>query len=305
MPDQTRTSMPGGVPYIVGNEAAERFSFYGMKTILVVFMTQYLVSSAGEPAFLSDSEAREAMGWFVASAYFFPVIGALIADALLGKYLTIMILSWVYVLGHACLAMMDLPSAALEATFEPKQWLLIGLFLIAVGSGGIKPCVSAHVGDQFGRGNKHLLSRVFGWFYFSINFGSFFSTLLTPYLLKNAGAGWAFGIPGVLMFLATIVFWMGRHKFVHIQPRGWEFVRQAFTGDGLGVILKLVPVYIFIAVFWSLYDQTGSAWVLQAGKMDRNFLGIDWLESQVQAINPLLILAYIPLFTYLVYPAIS
>ncbi len=305
LPDQTRTGMPGGVPYIVGNEAAERFSFYGMKTILVVFMTQYLMSASGTCDFFGEAEARENLAWFTASAYFFPVIGAIVADAILGKYLTIMILSWVYCLGHLALALMDMPSAALEATFEPKTWLLIGLFLIAVGSGGIKPCVSAHVGDQFGRGNKHLLSKVFGWFYFSINFGSFFSTLLTPWLLKWYGPSWAFGVPGVLMFIATVVFWMGRHRFVHVQPRGFAFIRETFTGDGLRTILKLIPVYLFISVFWSLYDQTGGAWVLQAARMDREFLGVEWLESQVQAINPLLILAFIPLFSYAIYPAIS
>ena len=305
LPDQKLTTMPGGVPFIVGNEAAERFSFYGMKTILVVFMTQYLMSASGQCAFMSEAEARENLAWFTASAYFFPVIGAIIADAILGKYLTIMLLSWVYCLWHLALALMDMPPAALEASFEPKTWMLIGLFLIAVGSGGIKPCVSAHVGDQFGAGNKHLLSKVFGWFYFSINFGSFFSTLLTPWLLKWHGPGWAFGVPGVLMFVATVVFWMGRHRFVHVQPRGFAFIRETFSGDGLRTILKLIPVYLFISVFWSLYDQTGGAWVLQAGRMDREFLGVEWLESQVQAINPLLILAFIPLFSYVIYPAIS
>ena len=305
LPDQKLTTMPGGVPFIVGNEAAERFSFYGMKTILVVFMTQYLMSASGQCAFMSEAEARENLAWFTASAYFFPVIGAIIADAILGKYLTIMLLSWVYCLGHLALALMDMPPAALEASFEPKTWMLIGLFLIAVGSGGIKPCVSAHVGDQFGAGNNHLLSKVFGWFYFSINFGSFFSTLLTPWLLKWHGPGWAFGVPGVLMFVATVVFWMGRHRFVHVQPRGFAFIRETFSGDGLRTILKLIPVYLFISVFWSLYDQTGGAWVLQAGRMDREFLGVEWLESQVQAINPLLILAFIPLFSYVIYPAIS
>ena len=305
LPDQKLTTMPGGVPFIVGNEAAERFSFYGMKTILVVFMTQYLMSASGQCAFMSEAEAWENLAWFTASAYFFPVIGAIIADAILGKYLTIMLLSWVYCLGHLALALMDMPPAALEASFEPKTWMLIGLFLIAVGSGGIKPCVSAHVGDQFGAGNKHLLSKVFGWFYFSINFGSFFSTLLTPWLLKWHGPGWAFGVPGVLMFVATVVFWMGRHRFVHVQPRGFAFIRETFSGDGLRTILKLIPVYLFISVFWSLYDQTGGAWVLQAGRMDREFLGVEWLESQVQAINPLLILAFIPLFSYVIYPAIS
>ncbi len=305
LPDQSRTGMPPGVPYIVGNEAAERFSFYGMKTILVVFMTQYLMTASGQCEFFGEAEARENLAWFTASAYFFPVIGAIIADAILGKYLTIMLLSWVYCLGHLALALMDLPPAALQASFEPKTWLLIGLMLIAIGSGGIKPCVSAHVGDQFGRGNKHLLSKVFGWFYFSINFGSFFSTLMTPWLLNWYGPSWAFGVPGVLMFIATVVFWMGRHRFVHVQPRGLAFLRETFTGNGLLTILKLIPVYLFISVFWSLYDQTGGAWVLQAAKMDRNFLGVEWLESQVQAINPLLILAFIPLFSYLIYPAIS
>ncbi|MGA0173092.1 MAG: POT family MFS transporter [Phycisphaerales bacterium] len=305
LPDQKLTTMPGGVPYIVGNEAAERFSFYGMKTILVVFMTQYLMNVSGQCAFMSEAEARENLAWFTASAYFFPVIGAIVADAILGKYLTIMLLSWVYCLGHLALALMDMPPAALEASFDPQTWMLIGLFLIAVGSGGIKPCVSAHVGDQFGSGNKHLLSKVFGWFYFSINFGSFFSTLLTPWLLKWHGPGWAFGVPGVLMFVATIVFWMGRHRFVHVRPRGFAFIRETFSGDGLRTILKLIPVYLFISVFWSLYDQTGGAWVLQAARMDREFLGVVWLESQVQAINPLLILAFIPLFSYLIYPAIS
>jgi len=305
LPPQDLVTMPRGVPYIVGNEAAERFSFYGMKTILVVFMTQYLMNAAGQCSFFSEAQARENLAWFTASAYFFPVIGAIIADAFLGKYLTIMILSWVYCLGHLALALMDLPPAALQATFEPQTWLLIGLLLIAIGSGGIKPCVSAHVGDQFGRGNKHLLSKVFGWFYFSINFGSFFSTLLTPWLLKWHGPAWAFGVPGVLMLLATVVFWMGRHSFVHVRPRGLAFIRETFTGPGLRTILKLVPVYLFISVFWSLYDQTGGAWVLQAAKMDRTFLGIEWLESQVQAINPLLILAFIPLFSYLIYPAFS
>ena len=90
--------MPGGIPFIVGNEAADRFSFYGMKTILAVFMTQYLVSSAGTPDYMTQTQAREYVALFVASAYFFPIIGALIADAFLGKYLTIMILSVVYCL---------------------------------------------------------------------------------------------------------------------------------------------------------------------------------------------------------------
>ena len=297
--------MPPGIPFIIGNEAAERFSFYGMKTILAIFMTQYMLSATGTPNYMTDTEAREWVAWFVASAYFFPVLGALLADALLGKYLTIMILSMVYCLGHAALACIDLPPAALQATLDPRGWLMAGLFLIAFGSGGIKPCVSAHVGDQFCRRNGHLMSRVFGWFYFSINFGSFFSTLLTPWLLKNHGPGWAFGVPGVLMAIATFVFWLGRKRYAHLPPQGFTFLREAASPQGRSAILRLVMVYAFVAVFWSLYDQTGSAWVLQAGQMDCTFLGRRWLESQIQAVNPLLILVFVPLFAYVIYPAMG
>lgn len=297
--------MPPGIPFIVGNEAAERFSFYGMKTILVVFMTQYLLLSTGRPDLMNETEARESMHLFVASAYFFPILGGIVADAFLGKYLTILILSLVYCGGHLCLALMDMPESMLAHTMEPRGWLLAGLALIAIGSGGIKPCVSAHVGDQFGQSNRHLLQRVFGWFYFAINFGSFFSTLLTPWLLKHWGASWAFGVPGILMAVATLVFWLGRHRFVHIPPRGPHYFVETFGREGLASILKLVPLYLLVAVFWSLYDQSGGAWVQQAQQMDRRFLGVQWLESQIQAINPLLVLIFIPLFSTLIYPALG
>ena len=297
--------MPPGIPFIIGNEAAERFSFYGMKTILVVFMMKHLLSATGEPDGMTETESRKWMHLFVASAYFFPIIGGLVADAFLGKYRTILLLSVVYCLGHLCLALMDMPGWFLQATLEPRGWMLAGLGLIAIGAGGIKPCVSAHVGDQFSHSNRHLLERVFGWFYFAINFGSFFSTLLTPWLLEHHGPGWAFGVPGILMALAALVFWLGRNRFIHVPPRGPAYFRETFSREGLTAILKLVPLYLLVAVFWSLYDQTGGAWVQQAERMDRRFLGIDWLESQIQAINPLLILLFIPLFGMVIYPAVG
>jgi POT family proton-dependent oligopeptide transporter len=288
------SNLPGGIPYIVGNEAAERFSFYGMVTILVVFMTDYLRGPNGMPATMSEADAKVYYHEFQSAVYFFPILGALISDGLLGKYRTILSFSIVYCLGHLALAIDD-----------TRTGLFVGLALIAVGSGGIKPCVSAHVGDQFGKANQHLLPKVFAWFYFAINFGSFFSTLLTPWLLDECGPHVAFGVPGVLMLLATIVFWLGRHKFVHVPPGGRRFLRETFSIEGLRATGKLLSLYAFIAIFFSLYYQTGSAWVLQAKRMDLHWLGVDWRSSQVQAINPILILLFIPLFSYLLYPAIS
>ncbi|MEM9018265.1 MAG: MFS transporter, partial [Verrucomicrobiota bacterium] len=101
------------------------------------------------------------------------------------------------------------------------------------------------------------------------------------------------------------VFWMGRWKFVHIPAKGTGFIKELFSKVGIQAILKLFSIYIFVAIFWALFDQTGSSWVLQAENMDRNFLGIEWLPSQIQALNPILILTFIPLFSYVIYPLID
>jgi len=296
------TTMPPGVPYIIGNEAAERFSFYGMRSILIVFMTAYLLNHVGQADHMGDAEARQNFALFVAAVYFLPIFGAILAEGFIGKYNTIFWLSIVYCLGHLTLAFMD---TAWGIGFGQRWVLGIGLGLISLGSGGIKPCVSANVGDQFGESNKHLLSKVFGWFYFSINAGSFISTLLCPFLLADPrfGPRWAFGIPGVAMLIATIFFWAGRKKFVQIPPAGLGFLKQLFSREGLGAMLRLAVVYVFVAMFWSLWDQSsGGSWTLQAQRMDLHWFGMDLIPAQVQTANPILILLFIPLVNYVIYP---
>ena len=291
--------MPPGVPWIIGNEAAERFSFYGMRTILVVFMVQYLhfMDGAGHKA-MEEPVALDHFHTFASYVYFTPLLGAFLSDIFLGKYRTILWLSLVYCLGHAALACMGMHG-------NSGIWLASGLGLICLGAGGIKPCVSSNVGDQFGPANQPLLTRVYNWFYFSINLGSFVSTLLTPWLLEWYGPHLAFGVPGVLMAIATLLFWMGRHKFVHVPPGGGNFFSELGSREGLIALAKLIPLFFFFVPFWSLYDQTGSSWIIQAQKMNLHFLGIDWLGSQIQAVNPILVLGFIPLFTFIIYPAVG
>jgi POT family proton-dependent oligopeptide transporter len=304
-------TMPPGIPYIIGNEAAERFSFYGMKAILTVFMTKFLVDAMGQPDHMSPEQAKATMGWFVAAVYATPFLGAILSDTILGKYRTIISLSLFYCVGHAVLAGMEVNWGP---NIQPRWILFAGLAFIAFGAGGIKPCVSAHVGDQFGRHNQELLPRIFGWFYFSINFGSTFSTLLTPVLLDWYGPGWAFGIPGILMGLATLVFWMGRNKFVHIPPAGSKFFTETIGPDGLRALINLIPLLVFVAPFWSLFDQTASAWVIQAEMMNRTFIDIHLgsthvviapSPAQLQAVNPILVMLFIPLFAYVIYPFVG
>jgi POT family proton-dependent oligopeptide transporter len=287
--------MPPGIPYIIGNEAAERFSFYGMNSILVIFMTKYLLNAHGVPDHMTEAQADAWYHTFVSLAYLLPVLGAFLADAVLGKYWTVLTVSIVYCFGHFTLAMND-----------TRVGLAMGLGLIALGAGGIKPCVSAIVGDQFGASNQHLLPRVFSWFYFSINAGSAFSTLLIPELLDRCGPRVAFGTPGIFMVIATVIFWFGRKRFVRIPAVGVRnFAREILRRENLKALGNLLIIVPFAAMFWALWQQNFSSWVVQADKMDRHLFGREWLASQIQTVNPIFILVLLPLFSYVIYPAIN
>jgi POT family proton-dependent oligopeptide transporter len=198
--------MPRQIPYIVINEGCERFSFYGMRNVLTPFLISTLL------LFLPESErtgeAKHVFHTFVIGVYFFPLLGGWLADRFFGKYDTVFWLSLVYCAGHACLAAFD----------DDIKGFYFGLFLIALGSGGIKPLVSAFVGDQFDQTNKHKAKLVYDAFYWMINFGSFFASLLMPIFLRDFGPSIAFGIPGILMFTATIIFWLGKRKYIHVPP---------------------------------------------------------------------------------------
>lgn len=315
---QDDTKFPRQIKYIVWNEACERYSYYGMRSILVIFLVQYLL--------LTKTQATADYHIFAGACYLFPVLGAYISDRFLGKYKTIITLSIVYCIGHLFLAIFE----------TDKTGFYWGLALIALGSGGIKPCVSAHVGDQFKPSQKDLLRKVFDLFYFMINFGSVFSTLVTPWTLNAFGPAIAFGVPGALMFIATFIFWLGGKYYVHIPPTGKvehgtgrvlisaikNFSKREDKGllggayldhpaqavEDVKAALSVSKIFVAIAVFWALFDQHGSSWVLQAKEMDLSFgyFGIEkLLPSQIPALNPFMVMILIPTFTFGVYPAIE
>ncbi len=363
--------LPRQVPFIIGNEACERFSFYGMRNILTAFLVGYLLLDVPDGA--REASAKDVFHVFVMGVYFFPLLGGWIADRYWGKYRTIFWLSLLYCAGHLCLA-----------TFEShRPGFYTGLFLIALGSGGIKPCVSSFVGDQFDQSNKGLAKVVFDAFYWIINFGSFFASLFIPLALKRFGPAVAFGIPGALMFIATLVFWLGRKLYVnvparprdphsfgrvcwtalHADPAGtgrpglalfWTGVVGAFASlalflatrpgaihptdlvaalclglvvfmgfasagiwkqlerarglhpdedvDGARAVFPVLMVFALITPFWSLFDQKASTWILQARAM--TLPGWGWFQSasQMQALNPLLVMMLIPINNLVFFP---
>lgn len=241
-PDHDLKGWPSGIKYIVGNEGCERFSYYGMNAILYVYCVTLFVTSS-MPEDQAADMATSTVHLFKTGVYAFPMIGAIIADRFLGKYNTILWLSLVYCLGHLVLSMTEGSIVGLS----------IGLALIAIGSGGIKPCVSANVGDQFGRSNWHFLERVYQMFYFIINFGSFFAVLLIPLIKEYFGWSIAFGIPGILMFIATFLFWLGRKEFVHIPAR---------PGGKLGLLDATSSTLLFLTFSSWFFTASQPIWVM-------------------------------------------
>jgi proton-dependent oligopeptide transporter, POT family len=281
------TRMPSGTPFIIVNEFAERFCFYGINAMLALFLVQYLQ--------FGEAQATTWASLFKSGAYFFPLLGAVVSDVFWGKFRTVLAFSLVYAIGCVVLALS-----------HDSHALAIGLFLVAFGTGGIKPCVATNLGDQFTHANQHLIERAFSWFYLAINAGSTISILLCPWLLPRFGPKVAFGVPAAMMVVATVVFWFGRNRYAVVPPAGKIWLKDVFGPVGLKTILNLFVIYLFIAFFWSLWDQSnGTSWSLQARSslMDKNLgFGITLLPAQVQAVNAVFILILAPFFSYVVYP---
>lgn len=294
--------LPPQTKYIVGNEACERLSYYGMRSVLVVYIATQLYPGGKD----ADAFAKSVFHYFIAATYLLPLLGAWIADRFWGRYKTILYISLMYCVGHGLLAACDLAGGlAMKRVF-----FFSGLACIAIGSGGIKPCVSAFAGDQFRGGREHLLPKIYGLFYWSINFGSFFAFIGIPVIKKQLGYGWAFGIPGVFMAIATFIFWLGRHTYQHVPPTRHEPPVDAATRTAdLATLGRIALVFLPVSVFWSLFDQTGSTWILQGEKMTPYSLAWAWnypVDAEtIQAVNALFVMIFIPIFTYWLYPRLQ
>ncbi len=319
-----RHRWPPQIKYIVGNEACERFSYYGMKAILALYITNVLMQT--------QDQATNLIHLFGFANYFMPLLGAWVSDRFWGRYHTILWISLFYCLGHGVLALSDF-----IPTHDGKMLtLFIGLGLIAFGSGGIKPCVSAFMGDQFKPDQRHLLQKAYAAFYWSINLGSFFSFLIIPFIRKTWGYSWAFGVPGIFMAVATLIFWLGTKHYVRVPParvsgragffkvffaafsgvkerqRGqsfWDTARARFSDadvDAAKSVGPILGIFALIPVFWALFDQTFSTWVLQGEKMVPFKIG-NWIigPEEMLSANPLLVMLLIPFMTLWLYPVLG
>lgn len=205
-----------------------------MRAVLVLYFTYFLQ--------WDENLATVIYHTFVAICYLTPILGAIVADSWLGKFKTIVYLSIVYTVGQIIMAVSsihDLTDGNRDGTPDniPVHVALsmIGLVLIALGTGGIKPCVAAFGGDQFDESQDKQRSRFFSIFYLSINAGSLLSTIITP-ILRGQECGihsqqkcypLAFGVPAALMVVALVVFIVGSGMYKKLSPQG-NIIVQVF-----------------------------------------------------------------------------
>ncbi|KAK5642905.1 hypothetical protein RI129_009072 [Pyrocoelia pectoralis] len=219
-----------------------------------------------------------------------------------------------------------------------------GLGLIAIGTGGIKPCVAAFGGDQFHLPQQQeLLQQFFSIFYFSINLGGFVGMILTPILRKSITCfgedtcyPLGFGFPALLMLLALLLFMLGKPfyrlktpkenvmlRFIqctsyalsqkiknkNVKYDHWlDFAKDQFSNKLISDMKTVFAVLLLFAplpIFWSLFDQQGSRWTFQASRMDGAAFGTQILPDQMQVINPAIVLVLIPIFDRLLYPLLN
>uniref|UniRef100_A0A5B7AZD4 Putative Peptide transporter 2 isoform 1 n=1 Tax=Davidia involucrata TaxID=16924 RepID=A0A5B7AZD4_DAVIN len=218
-------------PFILGTECCERLAYYGIATNLVTYLTKKLHEG-------NAYAARNVTTW-QGTCYLTPLIGAILADAYWGRYWTIAAFSTIYFIGMCTLTLSASipafkPSECVDSvcpSATPAQYAVffLGLYLIALGTGGIKPCVSSFGADQFDDTDpKERVKKgsFFNWFYFSINIGALISSSLIVWIQDNAGWGLGFGIPALFMGIAIASFFSGTPLYRFQKPGGSPLTRM-------------------------------------------------------------------------------
>jgi POT family proton-dependent oligopeptide transporter len=300
-----KTSHPLGFLFFFWGEFAERSSYYGMRAILSLYMTEKLG--------VDKADAGTFMSLFIAGCYFLPLLGGWLADNFFGKYWTIVLFSIPYVIGQYIVGIED-------------KYVVVGaLALLAMGSGVIKPNISTLMGmtyDQQRPGQEQLRSNAFSWFYLAINIGALMSQFLVPWLRTEYSYQTAFLFPCFSMGVALAFFALGKRYYAKevlerkVVGTPGETIPDGRTLTGLPVHYKVVTpeekaadralklqtlgrigsLFLLIMFFWAIFDQSASTWIFFADTyMDLHIFGLEASADQLQLANALFIVTCLPL----------
>jgi peptide/histidine transporter 3/4 len=380
-PVPKRSTLLTVCPFILGNEFCERLAFYGLSTNLVIYLTRVMGEDSGFAAIQ--------VNLFEGTCYLTPLLGAWVADSYLGRYKTILIFSVVYFVGMLMLAASAwvpglTPQPDTYANALQNAALYTSLYIVALGTGGIKPNVSAFGADQFDefdhRDRKEKKS-FFNWFYFSINVGSLLAVTGIVWVQENVSWAIGFAIPAFAMAIAVLIFVAGSSRYKHVKPsespfsrvfkvaaaalkenrrnrnRGYsalganeeESVEEHLTQDESGVsrqvhrtaslpwldsatqargvggvkkftvnqveevklVFRMLPIFFATIMYWTIYMQMGSFFVVQGSKMDRKInlpfeMGVFYIPAaSLAVINTVAIVVLIPIYDRILVPLLK
>jgi len=280
---------PRGFWFVFWGELAERASYYGMRTILALYLLDVLA--------YDKSSGASIVQFFMAAAYFTPLLGGYLADRWLGRYRTILYFSIPYVVGHLVLGGV------------PTRWAMFtALGLLALGAGSIKPNISTLLGQIYDHEKKQaLMTEGFSYYYAAINIGAVLTTFTLPWVRIRWGYGPALMVPAILMAVAFAVFAAGKGYYPREEVRKRPKKTPEQRAAEWATLRRLGGVFALIAVFWFVYDQNATTWMYFArDHLDLTLVPSFWIvpevsltADQLQSVNPFFIVILTPLFNAL------
>jgi POT family proton-dependent oligopeptide transporter len=293
---------PKGLTFLFATEMWERFSYYGMRALLVLYMVKHLLQPGQAETVIGYGAIKSALefvfgplgmqplsshiyGFYTAFVYLTPVLGGLIADRWLGQRRTVIVGAVLMAIGHFMMAFDSL--------------FLFALLVLILGNGAFKPNISTQVGGLYVPGDPRR-DRAFSIFYVGINIGAFFSPLVCGTLGEAYGWHYGFAAAGIGMLIGTIIYVAGWSTLpTDERTRLAGQPKIPLDRDEWRRILALALLFLPVALFWATYEQQGNTIALWAdAQTDRSINLLVW-QGQIpvtwfQAFNPFMIFAFTP-----------
>eukprot|EP01026_Neomeris_dumetosa_P055140 TRINITY_DN49928_c0_g1_i10.p1 TRINITY_DN49928_c0_g1~~TRINITY_DN49928_c0_g1_i10.p1 ORF type:complete len:549 (-),score=54.66 TRINITY_DN49928_c0_g1_i10:308-1954(-) len=323
-PKKKRSTLLTITPFILGNEFCERLAYYGLVSNLQVYFTQVMG--------IAPATSATQLGLFSGTCMFTPILGAILADSFWGRYKTIIVFISIYLVGlfwlFATTVIPGLQPPPKEAAngFQYGA-LLLALYTIALGTGGIKANVSSFGADQFDDSDPQDArekASFFNWFYFSINVGSFIASTVIVYIQTNVSWSIGFLIPAIALTIAVIAFVAGSRLYKHVPTAESPIIKvskilgsKLMGRDGgysareleeVNTLFRMFPIFITCIIYWAVYSCMGTMFVEQGTQMNQN-LNLFGLQMKVPSatmsmVDTIAIIILVPLYDNVFLPAL-
>jgi POT family proton-dependent oligopeptide transporter len=275
---------PRGLYTLFFTEMWERFSYYGMRAILVLYLVAETQDDAKGGLEWSNQEALALYGWYTMLVYVMSVPGGWIADRICGQKKAVMYGGILLCIGHGTLALHSITA------------FYTGLALIILGVGLLKPNISTMVGGLYGAGDDRR-DKGFTIFYIGINLGAFLASVIVGYVGEKIGWHYGFGLAGIGMLAGQLQYMMG---LKHLQGVGEAVAGANATDPSLNApltkiekdrVIVLLLSFLIVIVFWGAFEQAGGLMNIYTEQtVDRMLFGFEIPASWLQALNPLFIM---------------